>query len=650
MLFRTDLAMYATRTKLHFENLPSFTETITGNPNGNMLLTPGPRGKMHLLHHGFPCLTDTGYSLVFVQGNFSDCSYFKVLNRTEATANVGVQNCPSLESMLNCTSEAQFTNLPPSTNGILREFPNHILIDGDMFLLANGVPMVSAAMLANQIIDFVRIQLDGDDPDDEDEVEAKQETALGAEALLAMLWASEAGILTPVNLMDVPNSATVNESVRNIKEKLRVTASPSMHAHFDEDDRARRDDVAASAWAVSSQSIVQELTRMHESREAERATKEASMSLLKTLNPSQKKLFTTLCTESWDVEPTMSPFMTNLTMAASPQKAIGVLKVEAGDWEGTFSEGCCHRFLSNGFLSLDASRGLPGGFTVFMFHPKTIDMGTKAYDSTTATLREYFDLDVEDATVAFYAKQGFFHPTNAHDLRIQLETALEMLELMTCPRSIATEGLHYIVNPKMWRRYSTRIHDRFLTDRSFGSQFLYCVDLTLQTFFDRVARDEDCQNFLLHKARELMDKLQSGSTLGIQLPSVLTSREDKPSPPKRGRLETGTSERPKAKPVHHPSEEHRNMSPHGAWLCPAGKNFLDLFKDRAPGGKTWPKIVDERLPKKKKQFRAAPLCVRFQMTAKCTHGCVLAHVFAKNLSKPEFNHADKLFKDALAEI
>jgi hypothetical protein len=166
-----------------------------------MLLTPGPRGKMHLLRHRFSCLTDTGYALIFVQGNFSD----------EATANVGIQNCPSLESMRNCTSEEQFTNLPPSTNGVLREFTNHILIDGDMFLLAVAVPLVSAAMLASQIIDVVRIQLDGDDPDDEDEVEAKQETALGAEALLAMLWASETGILTSVTLLDVPNSATVRK-------------------------------------------------------------------------------------------------------------------------------------------------------------------------------------------------------------------------------------------------------------------------------------------------------------------------------------------------------------------------------------------------------------------------------------------------------
>jgi hypothetical protein len=62
--------------------------------------------------------------------------------------------------------------------------------------------------------------------------------------------------------------------------------------------------------------------------------------------------------------------MMNLTMMASPKKAIGVLKVDAGDWEGTFSEGCFHCFLSNGFLTL--------GFAVFMFHPKTIDMGTNA--------------------------------------------------------------------------------------------------------------------------------------------------------------------------------------------------------------------------------------------------------------------------------
>ena len=66
---------------------------------------------------------------------------------------------------------------------------------------------------------------------------------------------------------------------------------------------------------------------------------------------------------------------------------------------------------------------------------------------------------------------------------------------------------------------------------SFGSKFLYSVDLTLQIFFDRVARGESCTNYLVDRARDLMNKLQTGSTLGIQLPSVLLASETGPSTP-----------------------------------------------------------------------------------------------------------------------
>ena len=326
---------------------------------------------------------------------------------------------------------------------------------------------------------------------------------------------------------------------------------------------------------------------MHESREAEKAQKESNMSLLKTLNPSQKLLFTTLCTSAFGKDSVMSPFMFSLIMTSFPQKAIGILKVEAGDWEGTFSDGCFRRFLSKRFLSLEASWGIPGGFTVFMFHPKTIDMGGKVFDTHTASLREYFDMDVEDTTIAYYGKQGFFHPKNAHDLRIQLETTLEMLELLTCPNSIATpHGLHYLLNPKMWRRYSTRMHDRFLNDKSFGSQFLYSIDLSLQTFFDRMVRGEECASFLVERATALMEILQSGSTLGIQLPSVLLSRAESVAPPaKRAKASSispmDDSSRPK-RVVRHGTEEHHNDHPHKSLVPPQGVDFLDLFPDRAP--------------------------------------------------------------------
>ena len=103
---------------------------------------------------------------------------------------------------------------------------------------------------------------------------------------------------------------------------------------------------------------------------------------------------------------------------------MGQLKTETRDWPWTFSEGCCHQLLSTGLLLEEANRANPEGFTLFMmFHPKTVEMGSKGFDKNTARLREYFDmLEVTDETIKFYAKQGFFHPKNPHDMRIQLQT------------------------------------------------------------------------------------------------------------------------------------------------------------------------------------------------------------------------------------
>ena len=666
--FHSDLGSLAAQSRTHLNNTANFTESITGRSFGNAILIPGATtGQMQLLHHGFSCLTDEEYSLVFVQGNMSDSSYFKILDRTTVVeeirsavarrASSQQTNCPSLESMLATRTEDAFANLPSTGNGILRGHPNHLLINGDIFLMASGAPNVRAKALAKKVIDFLRVvghdegSDEDDETDDEEMIAIKKEASAGAETLLAMLWASENGVLTPINLQDVPDNGTLNQIIRNVKSKL-TTGGLGGSGPVIAEEIGERGAAEAAAWAVSSQSIVQELNRMHESREADRAQKESNTSLLKTLNPSQKQLFTNLCKPDFTSEPVMSPFMTALVSSSSPQKAIGVLKVESGDWEGTFSDGCYHRFLSNGFLSLEASRGIPGGFTVFMFHPKTIDMGGKAFDTHTATLREYFDMDVEDATIAYYAKQGFFHPTNPHDLRIQLETAMEMLELLTCPKSIATHGLHYILNPKVWRRYSTRMHDRFLADKSFGSQFLYTIDLSLQTFFDRMVRGEECGSYLVERATELMEKLQSGSTLGIQLPTVLMGRTELEAPAAK-RAKTGSTTsggEPQAKKSYrHGTEEHLNDHPYRQWLPPKGTDFLDLFPDRSPGKMNWPKLIDTRLPKKKKVHRQAQLCARFQMMTRCTYGCPLAHVFARDLSESQFKQADSCFKEALAK-
>ena len=92
-----------------------------------------------------------------------------------------------------------------------------------------------------------------------------------------------------------------------------------------------------------------------------------------------------------------------------------------------------------------SNRANPGSFTIFMFHPKTVDLGAKSGKGGNELLREYLGMDVDEATLDFYMKQGFYTPTNPNDLRVQLQTALDMLELLSCDDTIAGKGLAYIL-------------------------------------------------------------------------------------------------------------------------------------------------------------------------------------------------------------
>ena len=301
---------------------------------------------------------------------------------------------------------------------------------------------------------------------------------------------------------------------------------------------------------------------------------------------------------------------------------------------------------------------------VFMFHPKTMEVNTKAFDKNTARLREYFDLDVEDDTIAYYAKQGFFHPKNPSDLHTQLQTAHDMLELLTCKESIATTGLAYILHPRRWRKMITILHDRFKTQPNFGSKFVYSVDRTLQNFFDQVTDCDDIATegdprYLIRKATELMEKVEDGVTLAIALPSVLTTtlKSTATAAPTKSTSTSGTTTKTstttttpakKKKKLTHASDEQINSDTYPAWVVPTGSDYLDLFADRTPGARKWPKFVDPRLARKGRTNTATSMCVKFQMTGKCVQGCTLAHVPTSTMSTTAFEQANIIMKEVMA--
>ena len=350
--------------------------------------------------------------------------------------------------------------------------------------------------------------------------------------------------------------------------------------------------------------------------------------------------------------------MNNMTTSMTPQKAINLIQSETRDWEGTFSVGGFHRMLSNGFLSQEANRANPGGFTIFMFHPKTVDLGAKSGKGGNELLREYLGMDVAEETLDFYMKQGFYTPTNPNDLRIQLQTTLDMLELLTCDDTIAGKGLAYILHPSRWARMTTVLNDRFKSEKDFGAKFCYALDRHLQTFLNKMTRWEDLAvdgqpRYLTLKAEELIERLEDGQGLNVILPVALSSHTGAASDSnKRGG--TSTTEKPGKKKKStaaddrdaspDPASSHTNSGTVPEWKLPPGVEYMDLFNAKMPGLKGWPVLLDTRISKKLNRAQKAPMCVRFQAVGKCRHGCSLSHITASDMPDGARTRAAALFK------
>ncbi|KAI2490830.1 hypothetical protein MHU86_23740 [Fragilaria crotonensis] len=318
------------------------------------------------------------------------------------------------------------------------------------------------------------------------------------------------------------------------------------------------------------------------------------------MGPTQRGLFTSLCTRRMNAEPVMTEFMTNLTTSKTPQKAINLIQSETRDWEGHSqwedSTGC-----SRMAFSQDPNRANPGGYTIFMFHPKTVDLGSKTGRGGNELLREYLGMDVDEATLEFYMKQGFYTPNTPNDLRVQLQTALDMLELLTCDGTIAGRG------------WLTRWED---------------------------IATEGQSRYLANKAEELVERLEDGQGLNVVLPTALASTST-PDKTKRAGNVAANDKAPKKKKPATPGAgaaakddvSHPNTDPVATWMLPAGTDYLDLFGTKMPGLKGWPVLLDTRISKRLNKTQKAPMCVRFQSTGKCQQSCSLAHITA--LDMPE---------------
>jgi hypothetical protein len=199
-LFETNPASMARRTRSHLNDISKLTETIAGSDHGNMVLVPGGKGIMQLIHHGFACNTAEGFTLAFAHGNLGDSTTFKTVNRgdmvapalarrPEATEENPHVRAPSLESMMGAESPSEFRDLEAEDNTILELQPSHCLIHPIIFTEVEGAKRVSAKKLAFTLIEAFQMSVV-----DDDEISVEKEAeAAGLESTLAMMWASEQG-------------------------------------------------------------------------------------------------------------------------------------------------------------------------------------------------------------------------------------------------------------------------------------------------------------------------------------------------------------------------------------------------------------------------------------------------------------------------
>jgi hypothetical protein len=96
-------------------------------------------------------------------------------------------------------------------------------------------------------------------------------------------------------------------------------------------------------------------------------------------------------------------------------------------------------FLAKGYATPDIHH-CPGGFTTFMFRPKSVATYHKNPEEERNSIRAMFgDSKLDDEAVKYFAKQDFF----LADLEEPLRTTLDFLTLLSRKGSIAVEGYKY---------------------------------------------------------------------------------------------------------------------------------------------------------------------------------------------------------------
>lgn len=648
-----EISIFDPMTKGYLQKPERFAVNVGSHAN-NFILLPTTQSAVNLFHHAFTMshLPEDPPEVFGILGS-RKFSPFKQISNLDIVTNPmssptfatrrNKSTIPTIEQFLELSSPDDFENLEgengePLTD--LDKLPNSHWIHPAIYSVLKGAKTIKSSDAAMTIIAVLQAGAESDGVGSPNNpVPPVSQTATSAQSLLVFLWAVAKGYSKSVLLTDPPDSDFIDEKCSSILEEL-DPKSDGPNPESAGGTVATNQATDPTLLAALLQNVNAMTTQTLQSVERE----EKKKSMLSRLTPEAESLFTLISATDWtDRKPVMNKFTKRLLSDKDPVKAFNIVSSATRDWKGTVSERGLAQFFSTGYMATEINIQ-PGGFTVFMFKPKS-GSNARTTKSLQQSIRSMFgDTEVDEDSVKYYASNEFYLAQTVTDLEIQLQTCIRFLDTMTANEGIASEG--YTYGLKLLKKNWLMFQSLFDLDHLFGVRLGYFLDRVFQSFLSKLLSYQDESEPILAARRRLkgvqeedidsvLRNLEYGVTPTIVLPESLT-RGNRPPIKLPPRPPTDVPvppapivpDNPKKPPVTRGTLVLNN-SMNLDWGIPAGKEYRLLFNPRAFPERTrnWPTYPHHQTGK------LGQLCLKFQVTGKCVDTCRYSHIGAASIDR-----------------
>lgn len=401
--------------------------------------------------------------------------------------------------------------------------------------------------------------------------------------------------------------------------------------------------------------LVAVVNDMNKSNKEQRKREDKKKSLFNKMTSEAEWLFTQLSAKNWkDYKPKLNKFTGRIVADKDLSKAIRLVQQKTSDWRGKVCHKGLVQFLTSGYENHNL-HGLPGGFTIFMFHASEDTLALNPKDRLNQILAMFGEDKTSEETAKHYADLKYFVATDFDSFHWQLETCTKFLDLCTRRKGIASSGYRKMMELMEQNREPFR--EAFRGDPHFGLKVGYFLDRTFQQFLKALLKFRGKSKPLREASGELRHTQQQdviavfrnmalGVVPNIALPVSFSSYKmtDASLPPMGGRIMApegippnfgGSTAIGGNKADRKPASTVKNHNRLKEWSLPEGEKFGNFFNaTRKPDNvKDWPSFPDSSSGK------MGRMCLRYQVTGQCRSDCTMSHVNPRDIPKAE---ADKI--------